>query len=50
MGELEDLEPPDMHELVQAIRDQYVLRWNGTHGVGHWARVYSNGAELAAGR
>jgi uncharacterized protein len=42
-------EPPDMRALVQAIRDQYLLRWQGTHGVGHWARVYTIGAELASG-
>ncbi len=39
----------EMQPLLQAIRDQYLLSWNGTHGIGHWARVYTIGIELAAG-
>jgi len=35
-------------ELLRAIRDQYLLDWNGLHGVGHWARVWENGRRLAA--
>lgn len=26
--------------------DTYVLRWNGDHGVAHWARVLENGLHL----
>jgi len=33
---------PDM-ELIQAIRQQYRLPWNGIHGAAHWARVLENG-------
>ncbi len=33
--------------LIQAIRDQYRLSWNGIHGPGHWARVLENGLKLA---
>ncbi len=40
---------PEVKRLLQAVRDQYVLSWRGTHGIGHWARVYSNGVRLAAG-
>lgn len=35
-------------EVVRAIRAQYVLDWEGIHGVGHWARVWENGMRLAA--
>jgi len=34
-------------ELIQAIREQYRLPWNGFHGVVHWARVRENGLRLA---
>ncbi|MCP4544307.1 MAG: hypothetical protein GY832_44925 [Chloroflexi bacterium] len=34
-------------ELIQTILDQYTLRWNGTHGISHWARVLENGLCLA---
>ena len=30
-------------QLIEAIRKQYLLPWNGTHGIGHWARVLENG-------
>ncbi len=32
--------------LVAAILRQYVLSWNGLHGVAHWARVLENGLRL----
>lgn len=35
-------------ELIQAIREQYVLHWNGVHGPSHWERVRENGQRLAA--
>jgi uncharacterized protein len=42
-------EKPDIsRELIAAIRLQYVLPWNGCHGVGHWARVRENGLRIAA--
>ena len=39
-----------MHNLkpiVHRILEDYSLPWNGTHGVGHWARVLENGLRLA---
>jgi uncharacterized protein len=36
------------HEVLQAIRGQYALAWGGLHGISHWARVYDNGARIAA--
>jgi uncharacterized protein len=35
-------------QLLQAIRNQYRLSWNGCHGVAHWARVRENGLRIAA--
>jgi uncharacterized protein len=37
----------DVRELLQAIRDQYLLSWDGLHGVGHWGRVCENGRRIA---
>ena len=37
----------DLKPLVHRILDDYALRWDGTHGVGHWARVLENGLRLA---
>lgn len=39
----------EVRPLLQAIRGQYRLSWNGTHGIGHWARVYTNGVAIAGG-
>ena len=36
-------------KLIQAIKEQYALNWNGIHGIRHWARVYTNGMRLAEG-
>ena len=36
-------------DLIQAIRRQYRLPWNGFHGFAHWARVRENGLRLAKG-
>jgi len=33
--------------LIEAIRDQFKLNWNGIHGVTHWSRVRLNGLDLA---
>jgi len=35
-------------ELIQAIRRQYRLSWNGLHGPMHWSRVLENGLKLAS--
>jgi uncharacterized protein len=32
--------------LLQAIRQQYQLTWDGIHGVSHWARVRTIGLRL----
>jgi uncharacterized protein len=34
-------------ELIDAIRAQYRLDWNGLHGFPHWVRVRENGLRLA---
>ena len=34
-------------ELVEAIREEFVLDWDGIHGISHWARVRDNGLQLA---
>ena len=34
-------------DLVKAIRKQYRLSWNGTHGISHFLRVRDNGLRLA---
>jgi len=35
------------HKLVKAIRAQFLLDWQGIHGVPHWGRVLDNGLRLA---
>jgi len=37
----------DIDQILQAVLDEYVLPWDGDHGVGHWARVLENGLRLA---
>lgn len=37
----------DLPAIVRAIRGGYRLRWDGYHGVHHWARVYENGLRVA---
>jgi uncharacterized protein len=37
----------DLKPLVHAILKKYPLRWDGIHGVAHWARVLENGLRLA---
>jgi uncharacterized protein len=39
--------PPISTELMAILLAQYRLPWFGTHGIGHWGRVYENGARLA---
>jgi len=34
-------------ELIEIIRNQFVLDWTGIHGSPHWARVRENGLRLA---
>jgi uncharacterized protein len=33
--------------LIAAIREQYLLEWDGIHGQEHWERVRENGLRLA---
>lgn len=33
--------------LIEAVRAQYRLNWDGIHGLAHWERVRENGLRLA---
>jgi uncharacterized protein len=33
--------------ILHAILEEYVLPWDGDHGIAHWARVLVNGLRLA---
>jgi uncharacterized protein len=33
--------------ILHAILEEYILPWDGDHGVAHWARVAENGLRLA---
>ncbi len=46
MGRFNCSMPLDIPLLLNSILDQYVLPWNGDHGVAHWARVMENGMRL----
>lgn len=35
------------NSLLDDIRKQFLINWNGIHGISHWARVYDNGMQLA---
>jgi uncharacterized protein len=37
----------NLKPILKAILDEYVLPWDGDHGVAHWARVLENGLRLA---
>lgn len=39
--------PLNLPLIVHTILDKYTLSRDGTHGVGHWARVLRNGLRLA---
>jgi uncharacterized protein len=34
--------------VIDAVKAQYRLDWNGIHGISHWMRVYENGMRLAS--
>jgi uncharacterized protein len=34
-------------ELLQTLRQEYRLNWDGVHGIAHWSRVRQNGLRLA---
>ena len=46
--ELYDVERRLIQEFIPTIRLGYKLRWLGTHGASHWARVLLNGVQLCA--
>jgi len=37
----------DDQAILQAVLEEYILPWDGDHGVAHWARVLENGLRLA---
>jgi len=37
----------ELKPIIEAISLQYLLAWDGLHGVGHWGRVLENGLILA---
>ena len=37
----------DLKPVVRAVLQQYELPLDGTHGVGHWARVWENGRRIS---
>ena len=36
-----------MDKLIERIKDQFTLDWEGTHGINHWKRVEANGLKIA---
>jgi uncharacterized protein len=36
-----------MDKLIERIKSQYKLDWEGTHGINHWRRVEANGMKIA---
>ena len=47
VSELTDQEERSIRTLLPEIREGYKLRWLGTHGASHWARVLFNGLILS---
>jgi uncharacterized protein len=41
------ISPVITDELIEYLREKYVLNWNGIHGFSHWMRVRANGLMLA---
>lgn len=35
------------NNLIDEIKNQFHINWNGVHGISHWARVYDIGMKLA---
>jgi len=42
-----EFDSPQILALLEAIKGQYILDWQGIHGISHWARVWENGMRLA---
>lgn len=38
---------PNIPLILHAVLEEYVLPWDGDHGIAHWARVLENGLRLA---
>ena len=47
MSSLQPDSREDLRVLIEVIRNEYALPWNGTHGISHWTRVRENGLRLA---
>ena len=41
------MHPAERQSLIEAVRAQYCLDWDGIHGLAHWERVRENGLRLA---
>ena len=39
--------PLNIRMILHTVLDEYVLPWDGDHGIAHWARVLENGLRLA---
>lgn len=39
--------PVSLQPVLQAVLKDYVLPWQGDHGIAHWARVLENGLKIA---
>jgi len=37
----------DIRLILHSLLEEYILPWDGDHGVAHWARVFENGLRLA---
>jgi len=35
-----EFDAPHILKLLEAIKGQYLLDWQGIHGIPHWARVW----------
>jgi uncharacterized protein len=38
----------DLRLILHAVLEEYVLPWDGDHGLAHWARVLENGIRLSS--
>jgi uncharacterized protein len=43
------VDPAARQSVIEVVRAQYSLTWDGTHGFPHWERVRENGLRLAGG-
>lgn len=45
-GMMTDVPTLNIPLMLHAILEEYVLPWDGDHGIAHWARVLENGLRL----